>query len=332
MIQRLSMRDVAYFLILGIGFVAGIFHFAGGRPANGIIVILAVGAGVVLRVEQLRHPRPPQSSTGDARQPSSQGGSEKSPSNQQLEPDDRDSWLRDGVIAGFAATIAMTLVLITGYILAGAFGEESGNTLQQWLYGLTHNSVTDGTFDIPVGAYGVNLVAGLVWALLYVAIFEPRLPGSGWQRGMIFSLLPWLLSLVVFLPLVGAGFFGLDLDAGVLPIIGNLILHLVYGAVLGYIYALSAVSGIEEEAEDPLTTWSARWEDRGLAVGMIVGLILGIIAGSILGIVVDDDLLGPFGITLTSAAIGVGIGAFIGPLIGLEYGERHYPIEGSGSS
>ena len=55
---------------------------------------------------------------------------------------------------------------------------------------------------------------------------------------MLFSIIPWFLSLVVFFPIVGAGFFGADLDAGPLPAIGNLILHLIYGAVLGSMYTV----------------------------------------------------------------------------------------------
>ena len=49
-------------------------------------------------------------------------------------------------------------------------------------------------------------------------------------------MLPALVSLVVVLPLLGGGLFGLALGAGPLPIIGNVLLHVVYGAILGVVY------------------------------------------------------------------------------------------------
>lgn len=60
----------------------------------------------------------------------------------------------------------------------------------------------------------------------------------------MFSLIPWAFSLVVFLPLVGGGFLGLGLGAGPLPILGNLLLHAVYGVTLG------SVLGLEDVAPD----------------------------------------------------------------------------------
>ena len=81
---------------------------------------------------------------------------------------------------------------------------------------------------------GLDLAAGIVWALVFACDANDRLIAfPGWLRGIIFALPPAVLSLVVFLPLVGGGLFGTKIGAGPLPVIGNIILHLVYGAVLG---------------------------------------------------------------------------------------------------
>ena len=72
----------------------------------------------------------------------------------------------------------------------------------------------------------------LLLALVYARYVEPRLSGASWWRDAVRAH-PWLLSLIIFLPLMGGGLLGMNIGAGPLPILGNLILHLVYGAVLG---------------------------------------------------------------------------------------------------
>ena len=42
--------------------------------------------------------------------------------------------------------------------------------------------------------------------------------------------------MIIFLPLAGGGLLGLGLGAGPLPILGNLLVHLVYGVTLGFLY------------------------------------------------------------------------------------------------
>ena len=50
---------------------------------------------------------------------------------------------------------------------------------------------------------------------------------------MQLALIHWLLSLVVFLPLTCGGLIRININAGPLPILDNLILYLAYCAVLG---------------------------------------------------------------------------------------------------
>jgi MFS family permease len=227
-------------------------------------------------------------------------------------------WLRTGIIGGFAATIIMSIALVIGYLAAGIFADQDASTVSGWFYGLTHNSLTDDTFEIPIGAYGLNLLAGVIWALIYAAFFERRLKGPGWWRGMTFALLPWLLSLVVFFPVVGAGFFGVALEAGPLPVVGNLVLHLVYGASLGALYLSLTTSGEAARGEDRLL--QAGWIDHGIAVGLAGGLMVGLILGAFAGVLVDPGGVSATEMTLAGAAIGVLGGLLVGPLAGLETG------------
>jgi hypothetical protein len=55
-------------------------------------------------------------------------------------------------------------------------------------------------------------------------------------KGLIFGGFAWLMMLVTFMPLAGAGFLGAKI--GIPALTGLLFLHLVYGLVLGVTYGL----------------------------------------------------------------------------------------------
>ena len=86
----------------------------------------------------------------------------------------REDWLRAGILAGFLATFAMSVVLVGAYWLAEAVGVQDGNALQRWSYALVNNPVADRTAESVVLAIGANLAVGLLLALAYARYFEPR--------------------------------------------------------------------------------------------------------------------------------------------------------------
>jgi hypothetical protein len=133
---------------------------------------------------------------------------------------------------------------------------------------------------------------------------------------VLFALVPWLLSVVVFLPLVGGGLFGLALGAGPLPALGNLVVHLVYGATLGAVYAIPETAGLDDTAEDRAFAVSA---DRGAALGIVVGTLAGAgIGGLIIAAGGGTPLLPPGGLILGGALIGGAWGGVVGSLASLD--------------
>jgi len=60
-----------------------------------------------------------------------------------------------------------------------------------------------------------------------------------WLKGIIFGVFTWLMMMVTFMPLAGAGFFGAKVDIS--THIGLLLLNLIFGAVLGVTYGLLGV-------------------------------------------------------------------------------------------
>lgn len=225
----------------------------------------------------------------------------------------REDWLTDGLVSGFLATFIMTVVLVAAYAIARIIGNSGDSGIAQWFAALTNNLVTERTGDQVALALAVNLAIGLILAVIYAYFVEPNLSGPGWRRGMIFALVPWLLSILVFLPLVGGGVLGMDLGAGILPILGNLILHLVYGAVLGGYYAIATDRGIEPNEIEHLNAMRA---ERGAAIGVVVGLVLGLVAGWALGPQLAGDL-GTGAVLVAGGLIGAAGGLAAGSFLGM---------------
>lgn len=85
---------------------------------------------------------------------------------------------------------------------------------------------------------------GIFWAYVLVYTFEDDISVA---KALILSVVLWLFMMIVYSPLIGWGFFGfgyaqnlavdhpLYLDSSLSYIVITLLLHLIYGLVLGYL-------------------------------------------------------------------------------------------------
>jgi hypothetical protein len=242
-------------------------------------------------------------------------------------------WLPRAILSGFIASMTMAIAFFVAYGVARVAttvelaNRRGAETFQSWVQALTNNQVLDLATGSLYAAGAVHLTVGVLWALLYGYYFEPRLPGAGWIKGLTFSLIPWVLSLVAFLPVVGGGFLGFALGAGPLPAIGNLVLHLVYGASLGAIYGPLGDIAADEfphagEVDEPRVV--AQYE-RAAARGIVAGAILGLIVGVVVAIQAGTQG-SPLGIPHAAlppvmAVIGATFGGVLGSISGLATGE-----------
>jgi uncharacterized membrane protein YagU involved in acid resistance len=85
------------------------------------------------------------------------------------------------------------------------------------------------------GGWSIHLIVGTVLALIYAATFARWLPGRPAVRGASYGVIVFFAAQMVFMPLVGAGFFS---SGDVELLAGSLFGHLVYGAVVGWICGL----------------------------------------------------------------------------------------------
>ena len=317
--RRFSLWDVVYIVLLVLAIPAGIFHLLSGRYAQALIAAVAIVIGGVVVATGLLRPTLVASPT-----PSSQPS--RAPRTPALaparEPERLPSgrvrdWLPLSILAGFAGTGGATVALLMSYgWIVQPLGASlpQGTILQRWFAHLAANLLTQRVFTSLAAAIILNFAAGILWAVIYAAWFEPRLNGPGWRRGLIFALLPWLASIVIFFPVMGAGIFGVKLGAGPLPVIGNLILHLVYGALMGEAFVVQqtlAETPEEEAAEEPVLNRAQRIMGWAIVPGFLAGALLALVGKSLFSPNTSSSLVFILG-GLLGSALGVMIGSYAG--------------------
>jgi len=238
------------------------------------------------------------------------------------------------VLSGFIASMAMLITFAIAYVIAGmiagdvATGTSSKAAMGLWLFNLTHNRVLDMAQSLLYLSIGAHFAMGLLLAVFYTYIVEPRMWGPGWVRGALFAAIPWLFSVAVFFPLVGGGFLGMNLGAGPLPFLGNLILHVVYGATLGLMYEPMFDELPDVDSRNEENTWAMVISEEMAAKGMLIGLVGGLMGGVLLGITLQPRFqslsISVESATLMMMLIGGASGVLLGSFFGLPTRNRRF--------
>jgi hypothetical protein len=141
--------------------------------------------------------------------------------------------IRNGMLASFAATIVLSAIIVMKQ-LAGMVPQM--NPIAD-LAGIAHSLL--GVPAEPLVGWVLHFAIGaFVWGTLF-AVLVPKIPGSIAIKGVLFGTGAWLLMMCIFLPMAGQGFFGIN-GGMVIPAMA-LMLHLVYGAVLGTVFGMLSV-------------------------------------------------------------------------------------------
>src|SRR5215218_7945304 len=83
--------------------------------------------------------------------------------------------LSRALLAGFLASVAMVVAFSLAFVAALVLGGLPLGPLSDWSRGLTGNALIDLARPNLFTALGVFFSGGLLWALLYGLIAEPRL-------------------------------------------------------------------------------------------------------------------------------------------------------------
>ncbi len=132
-----------------------------------------------------------------------------------------------GIVAGMAATAAAAAIL-AGKGLIGIMPDFDVMGMLTAFAGSTWPGLGWIVFFA-----GGGIVLGVIFALLDARV-EATTGAGELARGVFFGFLLWLIVMLMFMPVLGAGAFGLKFGAGA-PIV-CLVADLVYGVVLGAVY------------------------------------------------------------------------------------------------
>ena len=137
--------------------------------------------------------------------------------------------INHGLIAGLVATVILSILMITKASTGLMPKMDVINMLTQLSHNLIHtpsNSFVGWVIHFVIGTF--------VWGALFALFAKQWKMPNYTVKGVSFATLAWLLMMVVLMPAVGAGLFGVMLGMSVA--VGTLLMHWVYGSVLGSIY------------------------------------------------------------------------------------------------
>ena len=128
-----------------------------------------------------------------------------------------------GIGAGLAATMVLSMIMVA----KGMMGLMPELNVIAMLSSMMNS--------VPIVGWIVHFMIGmLAWGLGYVAVSR-YLPGrTDLAKGISFGIAAWLMMMLMIMPMAGAGFLGLKI--GMMAPVMTLVLHVIYGAVLGYVY------------------------------------------------------------------------------------------------
>tara|TARA_R110001606_G_scaffold399222_2_gene582428 strand:+ start:81759 stop:82175 length:417 start_codon:yes stop_codon:yes gene_type:complete len=132
--------------------------------------------------------------------------------------------IKAGMISGFVATVVLSLLMVVKTKM-GLMPELNAISM---LAGMMNASLI-------IGWIAHFMIGTIVWGILF-ALLVDKLPGGIMASAIIFSIIAWLMMMIGPMPMAGEGLFGMQLGIGIMAPIATLMLHIIWGIVLGLVY------------------------------------------------------------------------------------------------
>lgn len=130
--------------------------------------------------------------------------------------------IKAGVIAGFVATVVLSILMVAKAKM-GLMPDLNAIKMLAGMMGA----------PLVMGWVAHFMIGTVIWGVLF-ALLVNKLPGGVMSSAIIFSIGAWVMMMVGPMPMAGAGLFGLQL--GMMAPVATLMLHIIWGIVLGFTY------------------------------------------------------------------------------------------------
>ena len=130
-----------------------------------------------------------------------------------------------GVVAGVVATAVLSALMM----LKGMMGMMPDLDVIGMLSGMMGTKAAMGWI--------AHFMIGAVYGLIFAGVFGTVDTGGAVLRGIGLGIVGWLVMMIVLMPMAGGGLFGLSMPSGMMVPVATLMLHVIFGAVLGATYA-----------------------------------------------------------------------------------------------
>lgn len=130
---------------------------------------------------------------------------------------------------GFQAGLVATVVLSILMVMKSMMGLMPELDLPKMIAGMM------GAPDSPIIGWIVHFMIGILGYGFAMAFVAKSMTGKSFvAQGLLIAFVGWLIMMVALMPMAGAGMFGMKM--GIMAPMMTLVLHLIFGAVLGWTY------------------------------------------------------------------------------------------------
>lgn len=130
-----------------------------------------------------------------------------------------------GMLAGLVATVVLSALMV----MKAMIGVMPALDLPKMIAGMM------GSPDTPVLGWAIHFMIGVVGYGIAIKLYGQRL-GSPIVSGIVIGAVGWLIMMLVLMPMAGVGLFAMSM--GLMAPMMTLVLHLIFGAVLGWTYGM----------------------------------------------------------------------------------------------